>query len=57
MLTWVTVQLQIWCVYVRILQHHIAQEDVLELVNAFSCDVCKAQQAPEAVRENAPPGI
>lgn len=39
----------------RILQHHGAQADVLELVKAFSCDICKANQAPKAVRESAPP--
>eukprot|EP00435_Cladocopium_sp_Y103_P001390 s2644_g1.t1 len=39
----------------RILQHHGAQAEVLELVKAFSCDICKANQAPKAVRDSAPP--
>lgn len=39
----------------RILQHHRTQPEVLELVKAFSCDVCKANSAPKAVKESTPP--
>ena len=39
----------------RILQHHRAQPEVLELVKAFSCDICKANSAPKAVKDSAPP--
>eukprot|EP00435_Cladocopium_sp_Y103_P015753 s1700_g3.t2 len=39
----------------RILQHHRAQPEVLELVKAFSCDVCKANCAPKAVKDSTPP--
>eukprot|EP00435_Cladocopium_sp_Y103_P050503 s1907_g15.t1 len=39
----------------RILQHHRTQPEVLEMVKAFSCDVCKANCAPKAVKESTPP--
>eukprot|EP00438_Fugacium_kawagutii_P025213 Skav222622 [mRNA] locus=scaffold4205:86469:93548:+ [translate_table: standard] len=39
----------------RILKHHGAQAPVLELVKAFSCDLCKSRQAPKATRDSAPP--
>eukprot|EP00435_Cladocopium_sp_Y103_P051560 s1160_g16.t1 len=39
----------------RILQHHRAQPEVLELVKAFSCDICQANRAPKAVKDSAPP--
>ena len=39
----------------RILQHHGAQEGVLEHVKSFECDICKSRQAPRAVRDSAPP--
>eukprot|EP00435_Cladocopium_sp_Y103_P018859 s2377_g4.t1 len=39
----------------RILQHHRAQPEVLEMVKAFSCDICKANSAPKAVKDSAPP--
>jgi hypothetical protein len=39
----------------RILQHHQAQPEVLELVKAFSCDICKANSAPKAVKDSTPP--
>ena len=39
----------------RILRHHGASAEVLELVKAFKCDVCDAHRAPKAVKESAPP--
>lgn len=39
----------------RILRHHGASTEVLELVKAFKCDVCDAHRAPKAVKESAPP--
>ena len=39
----------------RILKHHGASAEVLELVKAFSCDVCNAHKAPKAVKDSAPP--
>ena len=39
----------------RILQHHRARPEVLELVRAFSCDVRKSHCAPKAVKDSAPP--
>ena len=39
----------------RILRHHGASAEVLELVKAFSCDVCNAHKAPKSVKESAPP--
>ena len=39
----------------RILKHHGASAEVLELVKAFSCDVCDAHKAPKSVKESAPP--
>ena len=39
----------------RILKHHGASAEVLELVRAFKCDVCEAHKAPKAVKESAPP--
>ena len=39
----------------RILKHHGASSEVLELVKAFSCDVCNAHKAPKAVKDSAPP--
>ena len=39
----------------RILRHHGASSEVLELVKAFKCDVCEAHKAPKAVKDSAPP--
>eukprot|EP00435_Cladocopium_sp_Y103_P011900 s3832_g3.t1 len=39
----------------RILQHHRAEPEVLELVKAFSCDICQANRAPKAVKDSTPP--
>eukprot|EP00438_Fugacium_kawagutii_P020699 Skav229155 [mRNA] locus=scaffold2275:264912:272030:- [translate_table: standard] len=39
----------------RILRHHRASSQVLDLVRAFECDLCKARQMPKAVRHSAPP--
>ena len=39
----------------RILRHHGAQAPVLELVKAFSCDVCDARKAPKAVKDSSVP--
>lgn len=39
----------------RILQHQGAQAEVLGLVKAFSCDLCKSRQGPKAVKDSAPP--
>ena len=39
----------------RILRHHGASAEVLELVKAFKCDVCEAHKAPKSVKESAPP--
>ena len=40
---------------IRILRHHHAQPQVLEMVRAFQCDLCSARQMPKAVRDSAPP--
>ena len=39
----------------RILRHHGASAEVLELVKAFKCDVCESHKAPKAVKDSAPP--
>ena len=39
----------------RILRHHGASAEVLELVKAFKCDVCDSHKAPKAVKDSAPP--
>ena len=39
----------------RILRHHGAQAEVLELVRAFSCDICDARRAPKAVKDSSVP--
>jgi len=39
----------------RILQHHGAQPQVLEMVKAFECDICRARQGPKAVKDSTPP--
>ena len=39
----------------RIPRHHGAQEEVLEYVKSFDCDICKSRQAPKGVRDSAPP--
>lgn len=38
----------------RILQHHGAEPQVLELVKAFECDICKSRQGPQAVKDSTP---
>ena len=39
----------------RILKHHQASAEVLELVKGFECSVCQARVAPKAVKDSAPP--
>ena len=39
----------------RILRHHGAQAEVLELVRAFSCDICDARRSPKAVKDSSAP--
>ena len=39
----------------RILKHHQAAPEVLELVKGFECSICQARVAPKAVKDSAPP--
>ena len=39
----------------RILKHHQASAEVLELVKGFECSICQARVAPKAVKDSAPP--
>ena len=39
----------------RILKHHQAAPEVLELVKGFECSICQARAAPKAVKDSAPP--
>ena len=39
----------------RILKHHQAAAEVLELVKGFECSICQARVAPKAVKDSAPP--
>ena len=39
----------------RILKHHQAAPEVLELVKGFECSICQARTAPKAVKDSAPP--
>lgn len=39
----------------RILKHHQASTEVLELVKGFECSICQARVAPKAVKDSAPP--
>ena len=39
----------------RILKHHGARAEVLELVKSFQCDVCEARKQPKAVKESTVP--
>ena len=40
---------------VRILKHHGARPEVLELVRSYQCDLCESRRPPKAVRESAVP--
>lgn len=37
----------------RILRHHGAQPEVLEIVKSFQCDLCDARRQPKAVKDSA----
>ncbi|CAK9106407.1 unnamed protein product, partial [Durusdinium trenchii] len=39
----------------RILKHHGARSEVLELVKSFQCDVCEARRQPKAVKDSTVP--
>ena len=39
----------------RILKHHQASAEVLELVKGFECSICQARVEPKAVKDSAPP--